>query len=261
MWTLFKIIGVGIVFGLAIFVTIFVLFKLFLFRDASYLDQGLSAFTGAAAAFTFTVIGQWLNQYRARIKRHYTALVRTEYALNIYINVINDNLSILRGAKEAFSSQGFHILNFKNFNVDHSVLQDFRNMDLINEYVSLIVDFDRHDQAFISVQKMFEDLKAAIFNKALTDPARLKTNMDNMVSLLSNLEKTLIGLESRVEKTLCGIRVLARQEKPLINFLYKKRYARNHASKVEKELKKLSSERDGVRKKSEEELRKIGILK
>jgi len=261
MKTFFKIIGVGIVFGSAVFVTIFVLFKLLLFRETTYIDQGLSAFTGAAAAFTFTVLGQWLSQYRARIKKHYVALVRTEYTLNIYINVINDNLSILQGAKEAFSKQGFHILNFIKFKVDHSVLQDFRNVDLINEYVSLIIDFDRHDQAFESVQLMFEDLKTAIFNKVLTDPSLLKMNMDTMVHQLTDLEKTLTGLESRVEKTICGIRILAREEKPLMTFLYKKKYSRNHASKIIKEREKFSSERAQVRKRSEEELRKIGILK
>ncbi len=255
-----KIIGVGLIFGTAVAVAIYVLFKLILFRDASYVNQGMSAFTGAAAAFTFTVIGQWLNQYRARLKRHYTALVRTDYALNIYLNVINDNLFILRGAKEAFSKQGFHILNFIHFKVDHSVLEDFRNVDLINEYVSVMIDFDRHDQAFTSIQLMFEDLKTAIFNKALTDKNLFQQNMDNMVSLLNDLEKTLTGLESRVTKLLCAVRILAREEKPLISFLYKKKYARNHDSKVSKEQIKLSAEREFVSSRSAEELKKVGII-
>lgn len=258
--TIMKIFGVGLILGAGVSIALYVCYKLFWIRQNDYITEGLAAFTGAAVVFIFTLIGQWLNQLRQRKLRHYNALVRSDYLLNTYLNIIEDNRRLIEGAVSSFSRRGFHVLNFKHFDIDHDCVLDFRNLALINERMELNVDLRRFNESCGTCLSLYTDVKEALQTGRLT-VEQADSNFAYIAEGLNELQKALSQLDEKIKNTLCSCRILLREEKPLMHNLYHGRYAKNHQKKIQAERRRLNDEIPESIKKSLEEKKAFGFGK
>ena len=86
---------------------------------------------GAAFVFMFAIIGQWLEKIFERKNKSFMTLRKIEYFLNINLNVLEANKTIVKGAIESFENKKFHVLKLGKFEITNEYAFDLLNLDFI----------------------------------------------------------------------------------------------------------------------------------
>lgn len=232
MKTLFKLVGFGVVIGLAAAITTKILYKTILAKDSAYISSGIAAFMGAAAVFVFTLLLQFIGKFIERRKRDFRALIFSQYDLNMFLNMIQENRSLVNDAVEHYKKHEFFGLSFSYFPVDHKTLLSFRNLGLIEDYSQLNTSLRRHNQDYKISAKIYDDIHHALVAKVLST-AEKDENYKGLISRLDYLNGKLDELEEEVFQVLGVVTDLAEKSVPLMNLLHTRRYSKNYRSKLQ----------------------------
>jgi len=267
-----KIINIIEIISLAIIVAFFFIFAANFFNNLFFQStilsgQFIGAFMGALFAFLFVRLGDGLTRFYKRKLKNYNALVKLERQINIYLNVISDNIFII----DDFTDYIKEIINNDKpviyFNVLHEFLidkdnsLDLSNLDLINKVFSFEMGIEKMNHSIVSTNRFYSDIKIAFIEKNI-DFNTYKKNIFSLKSKLSELKKFLVGLEQESKELGAMTRLLMR-EKPLLTKLtylfIRKRISEKIKKEIPKEVEKLEDEIKNTKKESEEKI--LAILK
>lgn len=253
-----KTLAIVIFFVIGVSIGLFIVWKTFIAADAAFINQGVSAFMGAAAVAFFAFVGYWGDNFLRRRSKNHDGLVHLEYTINSIFNIIEDNRILTRSAQESFKANIFHALSFNFYPNLQDLLLSLRNLDLINELFELNTDLRRHNSSYKTLMAMFSDIKELALADRLSESEKT-ANFAGLNKHLADLQIAIEGLDAKAKEKLCSIRIELRKDKSFTTFFHKRRYGKNHQQEVKKELVKLQDEMNHNREKSREELKKMRL--
>lgn len=208
---------------------------------------------GALATYILTRGKDIAEKILNRHNRHRTALIKLEqiYCENldiIYRNI--DNAKKLGKAIEDFYKVGTIPYFFGKFHIipyDKTVLADLTMLDVMNDVLSLNIDYARTNSDMDVVMDMYEKLKP-LLNK--------KEHAEEFLSLLQKLRKFIEHLDERTEEMLAKTQTLLKFKGPIIVrfmglFMQKKGYNEKFDKLYPEILKKVKEGRAQVAQESQ----------
>lgn len=256
------------IFYLTLFAIIFAFFFIFAWKifdriffaqsNSNIQFQFLSAFAGAFFAFLFIRIGDSLSKIYDRAVKHFNALVKAEYQMNVYLNEINDNIFILESIKKAISLKIISLDDLKEFPINDDLLIELNNIEIIQDFFNLNINFSKANRSMTTVMKIYAELRNSFLDKKINQASyqlnltHVQKNADLLIALLVNLDKKVVELLSK-------IRIKEKKDKPLLTLVMQRLSIskRIEDKELNAEIKQLEKEIEAEKEKSTKELKEI----
>jgi len=223
----------------------------------SVTQQAAGAFFGALFAFGFFLLSDHLARTRERQRRHHTGLVTLEYRFNEYLSVISDNLYLIRHFRPTVESGSVHWSLPRPLPLGEPVYLDLINLEIINEYFSLLVDFRKANDDLQNIILGYGKL-VDLYASRKSSPEEYRANALFMADRLETIGLSLHVKEKQVQRLLAKLRLLARKDSPNNRWLWwSTRTSFFSESEVEEELTKLGKEIAEMKQKSRQEIDRV----
>jgi len=245
---LFITIGVFLIFSVVFYLTLFFGNKILIEKDFYFMTNGIGAFMGAFFAFLFFILGKLFTEIYLRNKKHRNGLVKTEYMLNDYLSMNNDNIFLINGFMEAIfiNEKNICIDHFTNLEINKDLLLDIYNIDLINDLHTLNINIYKANESLKTAWLWNNKINESFLDKKMSEES-YSINLRRILKQFQVLKKFLKALEERILIIQSKTRVLLREQESAIDWFikitsHKEHYANNFDKKYQEELKKIKIE-------------------
>lgn len=242
-------------------------FTRIIFSDAELVitTAAVGAFFGAFFAFLFLRIADWLRAFTARRRRAREVLVRLQHRLNALLSALDDNAYIIDGFRNGIEKSRPNTDIF----VWHSRLQDVGTLDpgyielldvgLINDHFVLDTHLYKLNKSMETINYAYGDVKNALIAGRMTTDNYMR-NLENVQSNLAELRQHIAATMEEVKANIAAGRVFLRKVKwlaPILRWVVRRKDSVWFETRFERELKRLDTEIEQVKKESRERLERI----
>ena len=217
-----------------------------------------SAFAGAFFAFLFLRLAEFINRKIERRERNHQALVKVELIGNDHLDALGRNIynidQMVKQLKIA-KSKGLVLISSNRpqpLSIDEKITFGLINIDLINDFFSYNLKIKRCNTDLNGILNLYDFYRDALVQKSIS-PEIYMSNFERCISYFLKIKKYLIELQEHSKKIIATVRIRYKKDKLFI----RKHHERNFKYLLEKEVEKINSEIESVRKKSQAEIDKV----
>ena len=241
LFSMFIIFVMTVAIFLIVFVCGVIGHQIWIAKDKGYAVNFFGAFSGAFFAFLFMSVTSAGNKLFERRLKHRNAIVRLEWVLNSFLEIIDCNCLHIDECIKAFQNERLFILNFRDFSVEKTIGDDLLNIDLKNDVMSLTIDTDRLNADYSSV-------------KQYAHPDIIKRQTQDVINSLKTLRDGHIKIDEEMEILMAKVRFILSKpsllDRIIMLFSKAEKYPRNIQQGIEKELAQVKKERNDTQEKS-----------
>ena len=234
------------------------------------MDVLLSSFCGAAFAFIFIRVTEYLNAYYDRLKRNRNCLVKIQYILNDVYEAINNNLFVAETLVEMLTKYTpqnpiFPITpnRFVKIEYDQTILSELLDTAYINELSTFFYNVNRLNMTMRDWNVLY-DMQCQSVLKQVDSTGMAQVNIETIKNLKSGIDtinKFLIARENGLQSVLASNKVFTDATNlfftQIVCWMYKRKNISNFEEKRQTALMDLKKQVAEQSKKNEEEIKKI----
>lgn len=257
--TFCKILSFIFFIAIVVSIILYLLIKLFVFKESLYISSAIGAFMGAFAAYFITIVSSYINKILKRIEIGYIALFKLQNILNTYISINSDNMNEFNYAIEKFEKEKvFFIFNISKFDIHAEIEHEINYMELLNDFFCLNINLQKFNRSTEMIIKSYDNFKNMFQSRQSSEETYLR-EVKNFVPKIKDLNKFCKLLDEEFIDILTAVRVLLKIKRPLFVYFITKNYPSDFTTKVQEEKKKLLVEIEDIEQESDNELKKHKI--
>ncbi len=184
---------------------------------AELVMSAAGAFFGAVFAFGFFLVGNRITWARDRQMRHHSALVKYEFLLNQYLEIIGINRSHIAHFLSAVGRGAIAWNTPREFPTYTDGLPSLMNLPLINELFSLSITIDRLNGDISNLNSAYGEIKRLLMEQRAV--AEYAVNAETIGGNYKEIDRHLEKTRERVINVLAMVRVLAKRDNPMRRWL------------------------------------------
>lgn len=183
------------------------------FNFVSIVTGGIGAFLGAYFAFFFMRVTEHLRRVYDRQKKHYDTLVRFEHELNNYLNIINDNIQVIKNFRRTVENGDVYWSLPRTLPIYRELVVDLANLKIINELSGLNTTLRKINDDIENLTGAYSEIKRAYLSGRLNQ-VEYKKNASRMADGFETGQKAFQQLTNEVIDMLAHIRAQAPKDNP-----------------------------------------------
>lgn len=209
------------------------------------IKQVSGAFAGAFFAFIFLKFAEYLSDITKRKNKHHDSLVGIEHQLIESLNVISDNLFVMKKFRSTVEGGDIHWNILEPIPFDNSNFRGLVDIECVNRAFSLYTKVTKANCDMKTVSTAYSEIKDAYISKNI-EIEQYKTNAKLAADTLDIIKEYLENkiLKEMIE-VLAYIKIMMRHSKPKRSKLILSRIKMPNVTdeEIEKEVEKINKTR------------------
>lgn len=255
----------AVLFGFIAVVT-FIVFREILFaNDSASVGTFKAAFMGAFFAFLFVRLADALTRIYQRQAKNHTTLVQLEHQLNDCLDLIGDDIFVIDQflqMAEHIRSEGtprVYMNELHPLPLGRELFISLTNIDLINELLTLYVDFRKLNDTMATLNRFNNQVRTAL----VAEHINRKTYVENIEAIedgMKEVKKFLLAAKSDAIRLLASVSLLAKEEPVLgtiIRLTTKTRYDESFKRRLPIEIENVERDVAEIAEKSGQRIKEI----
>lgn len=217
-----------------------------------------SAFAGAFFAFLFIQLANFINSMIKKRERNHQALKKIEHLCNDHLDALGRNIyniDQMVAQLETAKNKGLVLISSNRpqpLSIDEKITFGLINIDLINDFFSYNLKIKRCNSDLNRILNLYDFYRDALVQKSIS-PEIYMSNIEKCISYFLEIQKFLIAFQEHSKEIIATVRIRDKKDKLFI----RKHHEKNFKYLLEKEVEKINSEIESVRKKSQSEIDRV----